>query len=288
MTRMARRRRERAGLVAGCIALAASLVALVGVLPAYAHTWQDYYRYGTYTSRWDVGEIRWHFDTNYWNQGTAFRDRAREATAVWSGVLSNGYVQFKEMDTLGSGTYEQCSYNARVNYLRHAQLTGPAAVTWYCYRPAPNGDEWSVTGFAITLDSEPAFGDGTPATWYSGTGTGGSTQVDLLSALTHEFGHAGGHAVHFDEPALCPTVASADHSSAPTMCAGVWYGNDTNRRTLEDHDVHTMQAAYATPPPAPTTTTTAPSGGIGTRPRCDVYASGPTLASVSPFLPRCV
>lgn len=262
-------RRQAVVLAAGCVALVASLL----WTPAGAHTWQDHYRHGTYTSRWDVTDIPWNFDVNYWNQGTAFRDRAHASTSTWSNVLANGYVRFRWMETLGSGTYEQCSYNAGTNYLRHASLTGPAATTWYCYRPNPEGDEWSVSGFAITTDSDPAFGDGTPGTWYAGTGTGGSTQVDLASALTHEFGHAAGHATHFDEPDLCPTTAAADHTNAPTMCAGVWYGNDTNRRSLQDHDIHTMQGAY-TDPPAPPPTTAPPPGGSGVlKPGCDAYSS---------------
>jgi hypothetical protein len=275
--------RRGALVVACCIAAAVTLVAPPA--PAGAHTWQDYYRHGTYTSRWDVAEIRWYFDTAYWNRGVAFRDRAREAAATWSNVLSNGYVRFREMDALGQNTYEQCSYNGGLNYLRWASLTGAAATTWYCYRPSPSADEWSVQGFAITIDSEPAFGDGTPATWYAGTGAGTGTQVDLLSALTHEFGHAGGHNIHFDEPALCPNDPAADHSHSPTMCAGVWYGNDTNRRTLQDHDVHTMQGAYAQPPPPPTTTTTQSAGGIGVKPGCDMYRS--SLQAVSGFVRSC-
>lgn len=73
---------------------------------------------------------------------------------------------------------------------------------------------------------------------------------DLGSIATHEFGHASsgwtngsilGHFVHDRNAALCPEPATqAWHTMcSPTLPGRVW------RRTLEEHDVDTIQDAYA-------------------------------------------
>jgi hypothetical protein len=269
----------RRGLVAVALLVLVPLAISLssrGIAPASAHDWRGYYNYGTYTSRWDVQDIPWYFEPNYWNQGAAFQDRAIDAAATWSGVLTNGYAHFTNKGVVSWTTYEQCAPNNGVNYVRYAELTGAPATTWHCYRPQPSGDEWSVTGFAITFDSSPQFEGGAAGTWYPGTGQGAWNQINVLDVATHEFGHASGQALHFDEPSLCPDDPAADHTNTPTMCAGSWYGDDTNRRTLQDHDVHTLVGAYTAPPeppPPPTTTTTRPPDagpGVG-KPGCDLY-----------------
>lgn len=238
------------------------LVATVGgILPAEAHPWDQHYVYGAYTSRWDVQQISWYFDQAYASQGLPFQERAHDAAAAWNNV-PDGHVWLNYRGGLTWNADEDCGANGGISVVRWADLPGPAARVWYCHRPQPVGSEWSITAFTITIDSSPEFPGGGSATWYPGTFKGTTTQVDLWSALTHEFGHAIGQSRHFEEADLCPTDAAADHSHSATLCAGVWYGNDTNRRTLEADDIHTMQGAYANPPSPPSTTTTTSQGGV--------------------------
>lgn len=75
--------------------------------------------------------------------------------------------------------------------------------------------------------------------WYSGTGTPPWNQIDLQSAMTHEWGHATG-AAHLTGSDVCaPGYGPSDE----TMCPGFLYGT-TYARTLGPHDIHTFENAY--------------------------------------------
>lgn len=69
--------------------------------------------------------------------------------------------------------------------------------------------------------------------WYTGTGTPGSGEKDLLGVATHEFGHALGLR---HSNASCP-----GNTTDPTMCPGY---NGTSMRTLENDDTLGLQALY--------------------------------------------
>lgn len=78
------------------------------------------------------------------------------------------------------------------------------------------------------------------SSWYVGSGSPGSGEYDLRSTITHEFGHAGGLNIDFSGSTLCDT----DNSPAyHTMCGGAIISN-TWKRSLEEHDIHSMEGFY--------------------------------------------
>jgi hypothetical protein len=79
--------------------------------------------------------------------------------------------------------------------------------------------------------------------WYTGSGDSPSTDVDLRSVVTHEFGHATGFglysaSVHFDGAA-----AICSGATKQTMCPSTVFGEDV-MRSLETHDKHTVEGKY--------------------------------------------
>jgi hypothetical protein len=104
-----------------------------------------------------------------------------------------------------------------------------------------------VSRFTIEIDSVLPTG----FSWYTGTGTPGGTQVDLLSLATHEFGHATGWLGHFvnGDDVMCP----ADDSPTPQTMCPVLDPGETFWRTLGVDDSHTFDAAYPVPPTPPAT-----------------------------------
>ncbi|HEY5890455.1 MAG TPA: hypothetical protein VIW94_07135 [Acidimicrobiia bacterium] len=78
------------------------------------------------------------------------------------------------------------------------------------------------------------------STWYVGAGSPGAGQYDLRSTITHEFGHAGGLNIDFSGTSLC------DNDNNPpyhTMCGTALISN-TWKRSLETHDIHSMEGFY--------------------------------------------
>ena len=115
------------------------------------------------------------------------------------------------------------------------------------FQDAGGSDNNSLHSFQIKFDST--------VTWYTGTGTPGSTEVDLWSLAAHEFGHAtgrgktfGGKATvggdgfgHFlDSSSLC-NVNEADHH---TMCQTNIATGQKWDRSLNTHDKDTFENKY--------------------------------------------
>lgn len=78
------------------------------------------------------------------------------------------------------------------------------------------------------------------STWYVGSGTPLSTQYDLRSSVIHEFGHAAGMNIDFTGSALCDPDNDPPYH---TMC-GVGLKGNTWKRTLEEHDRHSLAGFY--------------------------------------------
>lgn len=76
--------------------------------------------------------------------------------------------------------------------------------------------------------------------YYWGTGTPASNQIDARSILTHEFGHATGWYGHFAQTSDTCGGTGPDQ----TMCRVYEPSTPTEWRSLEEHDKHTIDAAY--------------------------------------------
>lgn len=109
-------------------------------------------------------------------------------------------------------------------------------------------DPGTLTGFTMVIDNHPE--DNTPgvpnAGWFLGDGAIPPNAWDLEGTATHEFGHVTGFVPHWtDTSNLCT------NADPHTMCgAEPGFRGSKARRTLETHDIHTLEDAY-TPPPCP-------------------------------------
>lgn len=77
--------------------------------------------------------------------------------------------------------------------------------------------------------------------WYTGTGTPSSTQVDAWSAAAHEFGHGLGLA----DVSASSTACTGSESSRPTMC-GSYSKGKTYFRSLAQDDKNGALKLYST------------------------------------------
>lgn len=143
-----------------------------------------------------------------WNSITAthtFTTQVGDPNVLYAGGCSTG-------GTSGAG---------KVYITAHGSLPGAIASNTRC---ASGG---IITRSAMRFDPF--------ETWYVGSSTSvPSGSLDLRSTATHEYGHALGFSGHFTD--VCsPTVQ--------TMCQGAITGSSV-KRTLESHDVHTVQPKY--------------------------------------------
>lgn len=132
--------------------------------------------------------------------------------------------------------------------------TDTGVTTWGGCTTVPSGGLWVGTGAISALATESTCTststgnitrssitvDRTGRTWHQGSSSSvpaGST--DLRSVLIHEFGHATGFAGHF----VNSSITDCTGSDRNTMCSGLPSGT-SYKRSLESHDIHTIQAAY--------------------------------------------
>ena len=76
--------------------------------------------------------------------------------------------------------------------------------------------------------------------WYSGTDDPSNNQFDLWSIASHKTGHATGWYGHFEGPE--DDCAGFDQA---TICKIYPGGHPKSWRTLQEHDKHTLENAYA-------------------------------------------
>ncbi len=81
--------------------------------------------------------------------------------------------------------------------------------------------------------------------WYTGTSkTVPAGRPDLTSIATHEFGHATGWSLHYDDPGVgLGSLICGNTSGQATMCATHYVGT-ARQRSLHTHDLHTFTTAY--------------------------------------------
>lgn len=178
------------------------------------------------------------------------------AIVTWSSVSayvtccywSSNSVSYTYNYTVPSGFYSGINYGADV----WTAVSGTTFTFWnssnsdhvinYPYVDGPGGTlavttiVYTVPGYVLTdMDMSIDYSED----WYTGSGTPGGSQIDLRSAMAHEFGHAAG-LYHADSGAC---VGGAGAATAATMCNGQVPGS-INKRTLESDDANGLNALY--------------------------------------------
>ena len=160
--------------------------------------------------KWAGSSAKYGFASNV--PGGAWRDRAINAVNAWNNVSTSSWTW----------TYSSIDADGEVAYENVDGLGGTLGITYTGPRCTNN----SVCTFNIYVDnSEP---------WYTGISSPTTSQLDLQSNLTHEFGHAA-WANH--------TNLTCTANSGPTMCGDLFKGT-THQRTLEQDDRDGITSKY--------------------------------------------
>jgi len=213
------------------ILLAALAFVSAAVFPAGAHTAIG--SGGYYNRRWKVDlHLPWRFASNYPTSPGGWRNNVQNAVEQWNS--QNQPLYWTLYGDVADFTWTACPSTFERNVIHFQNADKPGYVKT-CVWANDTNRIWSTN---MNIDSS-----GT--TWYIGTSTPGSTELDLWSVATHEWGHMSGSVTggdglgHFPESSsVCPSD-STRQSMCPTIYAGTIWMFDT-----ASHDEHTFQAAY--------------------------------------------
>ena len=210
--------------------LAWGLLALLTAPSAVAHSAFNYYSTGWGPS--DVPTINWRFTAEV--PSGAFRDRVEDGAAAWTNVPGVSFSWVKQ-------TPQYANYAPNPT-----QCTSiPADKNGVHFRAVPSafdGYTHTCVSGSFLLHIQVVFDD--TETWFTGTASPPSPQLDVWAFASHEFGHGTGGWLsdsiggHFDGQTLCPS-----NSSKHTMCATISAGQ-TWQRSLAFHDEETFGNAY--------------------------------------------
>lgn len=131
--------------------------------------------------------------------------------------------------------------NPHVQWLGTACATAPSNGVWILTDDLPST---SIARENTCYDGDPIIKstirfDHVGPNWYTGASSSvPSGKKDLRSVAVHEFGHAAGFNGHFTGPSVCKG------STRQTMCPGPIQSGTSYRRTLGNHDAHTIASAY--------------------------------------------
>lgn len=233
-------------LILSLVFLASSLGAFQWAPHAAAHASSLHYSY-RWITEYEECTLLFFFcstknrDIEHWATGsgwsTALQDRIRDAQGQWNDVSTADYFNFafKGSTSLNANPCNN-SYNKnghRWVYIDGAPDLDVIATTYVCVYD---------TGSALIMHSFMIWWD-SGNTWYSGTGSPSTSELDFRDTATHELGHATGWTTHFSEgTAECP--APNTNTSRNTMCVEGGPEGSTWGRTLETHDQHTFQEWY--------------------------------------------
>lgn len=226
MSALGRLRRQGVPAGATLAAAVAAFVAaawLAGPAPVEAHSASTYYpKKWTADPYYGLGHLDAPLDTS-----TA-KSSIHAGDNPWDGLAGNW------LDFLWSG-----NENPMVMWTGSGCTTPPSDGLWIV------SDDISSLAFEATCTSGDRIVrtaivfDDTGTSWYTGSSTSvPSGKYDLRSVAVHEFGHAEGFAGHFSS-----TDTDCSGSDRNTMCSGLPSGT-SYKRTLESHDIHTVEAAY--------------------------------------------
>jgi hypothetical protein len=165
---------------------------------------------------------------------TGWRDEITTSFNKWSNRASGRAPDFnyQGVDDIGA-PYSPCLGVNGVHYrdINADLANAPMGILGYTpgCRNTRTGD---YHGFSMVIDRDPR------GNWVTGDGDVGSNEFDVQSVVTHEVGHATAFYDHFDADAYC------GGAETQTMCR--YYPEAFRRawRTLEAHDLHTLENAY--------------------------------------------
>lgn len=215
-TRSKKMQRFRLGLLAALLGFMLGAPSVVS-----AHTASNYFTTG-----------KWSADPNYYI-GSLPGDSAGSTTAIDKGdepwdINTGTWLDFHKGGTDSGVQYlTGCTtgYGTRPVWITGVSISG-LANEYTCYSGS------TITRSVITIDS-------TRSNWYQGTSTSvPSGDVDLISVMVHEFGHAGGFVGHWDG-----VGEDCTGSDRETMCLGTPTGT-SYKRSIQLHENHTFDSAY--------------------------------------------
>jgi len=172
-----------------------------------------------------------------------FRNSLASGLARWSDLAGgNGPEFIRDAVSGGINNFYACdnAYGGRLFVAENlaSYLGYPSESVLGFTQPCIIDGVW--TKFQITFEKT-AEASGASG-WNTDDTAPGPNQWDLQSIATHEAGHATGFVGHFSAAAYCPSPADA---TTQTMCAGDPSQKGTSMvRSLEDHDLHTLDNAY--------------------------------------------
>jgi hypothetical protein len=223
--------RRTIDLTVAAIGAVLGFMAISPAAPASAHTSSTYYYTSSPLGKWPGSHLEPYYVRNGF-PSSAYVSRISESDDVWNAASGSSLVEpdFSYSGTTGlTGNFDSpCSISwSGVYYRSLAYLgSGTRAATKACKNTSGITQNFQLS---VSITSE------TP--WYTGTGIPSSTQWDLKSLVTHEFGHATAFWGHFTD--VCPVS-----DSRQTMCVGFDARGTTYLRTLGTHDIHTFTGAY--------------------------------------------
>ena len=139
------------------------------------------------------------------------------------------------LDFINSGYQDES-----VHWTGAACTTGSGTAVWILTESISSlGSE--ITCATSTLITRSIFLlDDTRSDWYvKSSSTVPSDKYDLRFVIVHEFGHAGGFAMHWEGDG----EEDCTGSDRETMCSGLPKGT-SYKRSIEEHEDHTFDSAY--------------------------------------------
>lgn len=157
------------------------------------------------------------------------RDRVREGARAWNSIGTQ--VQLVDVAEPVQSDPTSCPAVPQPNAVHWRDVDGRGGQRAYT-RMCPHAGRFT---FQLVLDRDER--------WYTGSGEPDDDELDVLSVLTHEFGHAAGFSGpfangHYDPGDAVCASGPAQHTMCPKIPPGT-----THMRSLEAHDIHTFAAS---------------------------------------------
>ena len=219
-------------LSARTVVVLAAIAFVVGLAigtdpPADAHSGSAFFP-GTWEADpyYKFGQLEAPLDT------TSAKSSLHASDDPWNSV-SDSWLDFQQ----------SAGENPHVQWQGSACATAPSNGVWILTDDLPNT---AIARENTCYDEDPTIiikstirFDHVGPSWYTGASSSvPSGDKDLRSVAVHEFGHAAGFNGHFTGPSVCKG------STRQTMCPGPLQSGTSYRRTLGNHDAHTIAAAY--------------------------------------------